>query len=171
MRPPRNQSTLVIGLLILGFGSVAQGADRTIRANWAQLGAQVIGRKISTVLTDSTLVEGKVVSVEPGALVMTVSKTSAPARFAKTASVPRALVSTLRVSRPGWKWRVIGPVAGFLSGAVAGGLIGDKINPEGFIISDGAATGATVGGIVGAVAGYIIGHFADRHTTVIFVVN
>ena len=123
----RIQSTLAVGLLILCLGSVAQAADREIRANWTQLGAQVVGRKVSMVLTDSTLVEGNVVSVESGALVVKVSKTSAPARFAKTASVPRALVSTLRVSRPGWKWRVIGPVAGFVGLGIAGGVIGNGL--------------------------------------------
>jgi len=157
--------------LILLLGGLAHAADRQIQATWEQLPSRVLGQKISTVLTDSTLVEGRVVAVMPEVLVVKVSKTTAPARFRGTANIPRELVSSVRVSRPGWKWRIIGPIVGGLGLAAAGGLIGDHVDPHGFIISDGAANGVAVGFFSGIAVGYIIGHFADQHREVISVVR
>jgi hypothetical protein len=155
-------------LIILCLGAEARAADRQLRVNWTELAPNVTGRRILTVLTDGVMLEGKVAALKPEALVLEVKKTSDPIRFRGTADVPRELVSTLRVSRPGWKWRVIGPLTGFIGGGLAGGAIGGRVNPGGgFIISDGAATGITYGALGGAGLGYFAGHFADRHTTII----
>ncbi|MEP7352207.1 MAG: hypothetical protein ABI824_03145 [Acidobacteriota bacterium] len=147
----------------------AKASDRQLQLGWSELAGQVVGRKISMTLTDGVTLEGKGVSVKAASLVMDVNKTSAPARFSGTADVPRELVSTVRVSRPGWKWRVIGPLVGFVGLSIVGGAIGNRINPDGFIISDGAAQGVTVGAIAGVGLGYLVGHFADRHHTTIQV--
>jgi len=150
--------------LILLLGSLAYAADRQTQATWEQLPALVLDKKISTVLTDSTLVEGRVVAVMPDTLVVKVGKTTEPARFTGTANIPRELVSSLGVARPGWKWQVIGPIGGFVVGAGAGGAIGASTNDLG-----PAFTGSVIGAIGGIVAGWALGHHFDRHTTVISI--
>jgi hypothetical protein len=154
-------------LVVVCLGADARAAEKQLRLKWTELAPYVVGRRISTVLTDGVRLEGKVISTKPEALVVDVKKTSEPSRFRGTADVPRELVSMLQVSRPGWKWRVIGPVTGFLTLGLVGGVIGGRIDPHGFFIPDGAAKGITVGALTGAVGGYVAGYYADRHTTVI----
>ena len=89
------------------------------------------------------------ISVGPGALTMQIRKTSAEARFRGTAEVQRTLLSSLQVSKPGWKWRVILPVIGSLGGAVAGLAIGGRVDTTGWIISEGAADGFLIGAVGG----------------------
>jgi len=153
--------------MVICLGAEARAAERQFRVKWTELAPHVVGRRISTVLTDGVRLEGKVISTKPEALVVEVKKTSEPTRFRGTADIPRELISTLQVSRPGWKWRVIGPVTGFLTLGLVGGVIGGRIDPHGFFIPDGAAKGIAVGALTGAVGGYVAGHYADRHTTVI----
>ncbi|MEO8096136.1 MAG: hypothetical protein ABI811_00430 [Acidobacteriota bacterium] len=150
-------------LISLFAGSAAQAADRQLQLKWSQLAQEITGRKISAMPATGALIEGRVVSVGADALIVNGPKGNI--------SVPRNQVTSVRVSRPGWKWRVIGPIVGLVSFGIAGAFIGDKINPDGFIVSDGAAHGATVGVIAGAGAGYIAGHFADRHHTVIQIIE
>ena len=158
---------LAAGLFILVCYQVeATASDRQSQVAWSQLANEVVGRKISTVRTDGVKIEGKVTAVKPDALVVEVNK--------GVASVPRSQITSLRVSRPGWKWRVIGPLVGALTFGIAGGAISGRIDPTGgfgVIPSDGTAKGATVGVITGLGAGYIVGHFADRHTRVIQIME
>jgi len=152
--------------LILLLGSLVHAADRQIQATWEELPSQVLGRKISTVLTDSTLVEGRVVAVMPDTLVVKVSKTTAPTRFTGTANLPRELVSIVRVARLGWMGQAAGLLAGGASGAAVGAAIGGaKQN------LDVAHDGAVIGSVVGVVAGWAIGYYTDRHTTVITIIK
>ena len=157
-------------LMALCWRTEARAAERQLQLRWTDLAQEVVGRKISTQLTGGVKVEGKVTSVTSDGLVLEVAKTSDRVRYAGNASLPRSLVTSLRVSRRGWKWRVIGPVVGALTLGLAGAAIGGRVNPEGgfgFIPSQGAAKGATVGTLSGLGAGYIVGHFADRHTVFI----
>src|SRR5205814_4368785 len=161
------RSVVAALLAMLYLGGEARAAERQLQVGWTQLSPQVVGKRIATVLTDGTTLEGKVVAVKPMALALEVKKTSEPTRFRGTMDIPRESVSTLRVSRPGWKWRVIGSLTGLLGGTLAGALIGNEINPHGWIISDGASPGANYGALGGAALGYMPGHFADRQPTVI----
>jgi hypothetical protein len=149
----------------------AAAADRQLEVNWTGLGPHVTSRRVTAVLSDGVTVQGKVISVKPTALGMRVEKTSSLAQYHGTVDVPRSLFTNLQVSRRGWKWRVIGTIAGFAGGGALGGAIGGRVDPHGFIISDGAAIGIVVGATGGAGVGYLAGHFADRHTTVIRIVE
>ena len=164
---PKSPLTIAISLLA---ATLAHAADHRIQSAWPELASHVQGRKISTVLTDGTEVKGRVVSVTPEALLIAVSKTSQPARYRGTSPVPRPLLSSLRVSKQGWKWHAILPVAGAIAIGFAGAVIGGRIDPHGFIFSDGAANGVLVGGIVGATGGYLAARHADRHTLLVDIV-
>jgi len=170
--PSVSARTFAASLLLTAFlGVEAQAADRQMALNWADLAPVIMSRTISTTLNDGATLKGRVMSVRPEGLLVEVQKTSDPTRFTGTATIPRNFLSTVRVSRPGWKWRVIGPIAGLLGGAALGGALGNKVDSAGFIISDGAAEGIVIGGIGGAGLGYLAGHFADRHTVVIQIVD
>ena len=78
--------------------------------------------------------------------------------------LPSTVISLLlEVRKSGWKWKVIAPVLGVFGFGAAGTVIGNQINPQGFIISDGAATGGVVGASTGLGAGLVVGWLADRH--------
>ena len=89
----------LIGLLSVGVN--ARATDRQIQVGWSALADQVVGRNISTMLTDGVQLQGKGIAIKSGALVMDVKKTSAPAKYSGQAEVPRELVTVIRVSRPG----------------------------------------------------------------------
>jgi len=165
------RSTIAGLSILLTMNVEVRADDGLVRVDWMQLGPHVTGRKVATVLADGTTVKGRVMAVKPDALAIRIGQTSAPTKFRDTAEVPRTQLTSFRVSRPGWKWRVIIPIAGFAAGALMGGLIGDRVDPHGFLISDGAATGVAFGAIGGGALGYVVGHFADRHTTVVEIVD
>jgi hypothetical protein len=54
-------------------------------------------------------------------------------------------------------------VAGLFGIGLAGAAIGNRIDPHGFIISDGAVAGGVVGALAGLGAGLAVGWAADRH--------
>lgn len=62
------------------------------------------------------------------------------------------------------------PILGLVTFGIAGGEIGNQIDPNGFIISDGAANGAAVGMAAGIGAGLVVGWLADRHYVKIEIV-
>jgi hypothetical protein len=127
--------------------------------------------KISTVLEDGSRVEGRAVSVEPEALVVMVTKSSNRAYVQGRTSLPRTALSVIRVGHTGWKWKVIGPMVGFFGVGGLGALVGNSIDPGGFIVSDGAAVGALVGMATGIASGALIGRWADHHYTTINIVR
>jgi hypothetical protein len=170
--PSVSARIFVVSLLVTAFAGVeAQAADRQRALNWADLAPVIMSRTISTTLNDGATLKGRVMSVRPEGLLVEVQKTSDPTRFTGTATIPRNLLSTVRVSQSGWKWRVIGSVTGLLGGAALGGALGNKADSAGFIISDGAAKGIAIGGIGGAGLGYLVGHFADRRTVLIQITD
>ena len=77
----------------------------------------------------------------------------------------RAPVGTSASGSPksGWVWKVVAPILGSVSFGIAGAAIGDKIDPYGFIISNGAVNGAVAGMATGIGAGLVVGWLADRH--------
>jgi hypothetical protein len=158
-------------LTLLLSSAPSPAADNIVRVRWGELSAHVVGRKISTVLTDGASVEGRVTAVQPEALALRVTKTSDPRRFSKDAQLPRSSLTVVQVRRDGWKWKVIAPIVGVIGLAVAGGAIGGHIDSDGFIISNGAAIGVVVGAAVGATAGYFIGRAADHHTRTVEIIR
>src|SRR5262249_44059519 len=148
-------------------GVSLQARGKNIVVRWPDLATYVNGMKISTVLEDGSRIEGRAISVEPEALVVMVTKSSTRTYVQGRALLPRASLSVVRVSRTGWKWKVIGPIVGFFGIGGLGAAVGNTVDRTGFIISDGAAVGALVGMATGIVSGALIGRWADHHYTTI----
>jgi hypothetical protein len=72
------------------FSGPAAARDNPIVVRWSELAPHVNGMKISTVLQDGSRVEGRAVSVEPEALVVTITKSSNQAHAPGRALLPRA---------------------------------------------------------------------------------
>src|SRR5689334_14601126 len=117
---------LAATLLWLCSSGPAAARDNPMVVRWSDLAPHVNGMKISTVLTDGSRIEGRAVSVESEALVVTVTKTSNRAAYAPgRALLPRTSLSTIRVGHTGWKWKVIGPIVGFVGMGAVGAAIGN----------------------------------------------
>ena len=156
-------------LILLCAGVRLEARDHSLLVRWPDLAPQVNGMKISTVLQDGSRVEGRAISVEPEALIVMVARSSSQAYGKGKSTLPRTSVSSIRVSHTGWKWKVIGPIAGFVGMGALGGAVGNRVDRGGFIFSDGAAVGALAGMVTGIVAGALIGRWADHHYVTITI--
>lgn len=124
--------------------------------HWNELSAFVADRSVSLRLPDGSQVKGKVLAVEPDQLVI------------KDHKIPREQVTTLEVSRPTKRWRIVGTVVGAAVGfpvgvvsAVSKDGIFTKNNDTGIVIA--IAAGLTAGG-------FLLGWAADRRKTTVVVV-
>ncbi len=149
--------------LMLVAASGMEAGQKTLALRWSELPTQIAGKQIRVILADGVRLEGRAISVGSDSLSIDLKKSSDEARFHDTASLRRQEIAILQVRKSGWKWKVIAPVVGLFSFGLAGAAIGDQMDPQGFIISDGAITGATVGALTGVGAGLVVGWLADRH--------
>ncbi len=157
------RNTVLLAILVLLAPTGIEAGQKTLALRWSELPAQIAGKQTRVILTDGVRLEGRAISVGADSLSIDVKKSSDPARFRNTASLRRSELAILEVRRSGWKWKVIAPVLGFFGFGFAGAAIGDRIDPQGFIISDGAVTGCVVGAFTGIGTGLVVGWLADRH--------
>jgi len=144
------------------------GPEKQYRLQWGDLAGMITAQKVSMVLPDAARLQGKVLAVEPETLVLDITKTSDRRAHPKgRASIPRASVSVLRLTRPGGHvWQIVGGILGSFGGLFAGALAagysgGDEV----------AVLAAGLGGAVaGGVAGWWGGRVSDRKVIVITVV-
>jgi len=157
----------LIVVLLTVTGSLA-AETRKERVTWSEVAAATSGAKITMVLPSGTEIRGRVLELEPQALIVDVTKTSNSKDVAKgRASIPRSSASTIHVRKCGVKWRAIlgiGLPAGLLA-ATAG-----AINAQSPTVKGEEAYGVGVAVAAGsAVAGYFIGRQLDCHDTDIAV--
>ena len=164
------RTALVATFILLCSGASSEARDKKVPLRWDDLAPYVNGKKMSAVLADGTRVEGRAISVEPDGLAVMVARSSDKARFQGKSLLPRSSLSTIRTGHTGWKWKVIGPIAGFFGLGTLGAFLGDRADPDGFIISNGAAIGILAGVAIGVTAGVLIGRWADHHYTTIEIV-
>jgi hypothetical protein len=145
----------------------ANARDKDLFVQWPDLKAYVNGMKISTTLADGAHIEARAIAVEPDGLSVIVRKSSGRAYTSGSSLLPRTSLSTIRVQRTGWKWKVICPVMGFFGMGVLGGVVGGRVDRGGFIISNGAAAGIFAGMATGITCGLLVGRQADHHYTTI----
>jgi hypothetical protein len=162
----------VIALVVLALAAPvgAEAGQKVLSLQWSELPGQIGGKNVRAALTDGSRLEGRATSVGAESLVIDVKKSSDPARLNNAASVRRAELAVLEVRKSGWVWKVAAPILGFVSFGFAGAAIGNQIDPQGFIISDGAVNGAVAGIVTGIGAGLVVGWLADRHYVRIMVV-
>jgi hypothetical protein len=144
------------------------GPEKHYRLQWGDLAGMITHQKVSMVLPDAQRLEGKVLAVEPQALVLDLTKTSDRRSYPKgRASIPRASVSVLRLTKPGGHvWQIVGGLLGSLGGLFLGGLVAYKAD------ADLAAASAMIlgAGTAGGVGGWWGGRVSDRRVMVIEVV-
>ncbi len=141
--------------------------DREFSLKWKDLAPLAVERKAIATLTDGAQLKGKVLAVESEGLRMQVTGTSRRAAWGKGETlVPRAAVTTLRVSRTTKHWRAIGAAIGGGIGAPFAGAFHTYLNNEG-------ASSPLVALMVVAPAGvgYLAGWSADRKTVTIHVIE
>ena len=144
------------------------GPQKQYRLQWGDLAGMITAQKVSMVLPDAARLQGKVLAVEPESLVLDITKTSDRRAYPKgRASIPRASVSMLRLTKPGGHvWQIVGGTLGTLGGLFAGGLL------VGVADADEAAAAVAVLGsaVLGGVAGWWGGRVSDRRVMVITVI-
>jgi hypothetical protein len=170
----RKSAAVVVGLVFLlqscpvwAREQKQSGPEKHYRLQWGDLAGMITGQKVSTVLPDATRLEGKVLAVEPQALVLNLTKTSDRRAYPKgQASIPRASVSVLRLSKPGGHvWQIVGGILGSFAGLFVGGLVGAWAGGD-----EGMLAGLGVGAVAGGVGGWWGGRISDRRVMVLEVV-
>lgn len=142
--------------------------EEKISLRWEALDVVVSGRKVLTILRDGTEVEGQVVSVEPDALRIELSKSS-PKYPKGIRSIPRSQVGVLRFEETSGPWRLLGALMGGGGGAVAGIAVYSRFNNE---ANPGAGAGIAAGLIGGGAAiGYFAGRSADQKAVIISIID
>jgi hypothetical protein len=97
--------------LLLLFLAPAAGADQARRLAWDELD-QLVGKRVSIPLYDGCAVRGKVLEVQPDALLLRVYKSSNPEAHPKgVLRVPRATLHVLDVHKKGFRYGLTAPIA------------------------------------------------------------
>jgi hypothetical protein len=141
------------------------------RLQWRDLPRMITDHKVVMKLPDGARVQGKVLAIEPDAMVLDITKTSNKHAYPKGhGSIPRAAVTEFRlVKRTGHTWTVVGTAVGAFVGLLLGGsVLAYASNETG--ITGGVACGA-VALIAGPTAlGAWGGWVSDKKTVLITVV-
>lgn len=144
--------------------SIAMAAQR-VEVVWDELAPLAVDKKVSVNLADSNRVQGEVLAVRPGELVLNIQKSSDRKLYPKgQASIPRSEIAEIRVIRDKGPGKLVGAIAGTVGGLFAtAGLA---------MLGNGMAIipGLVVVWPVAAVAGYYAGKALDRRTTIITIV-
>jgi hypothetical protein len=168
-------AVLIIALLSVPSVGLAAGADE-IQIPWGEIAALVNHQTVALVLPDGTMVEGRVVAVEPDALVLDIKKSSEPRSHpAGQTSLPRSSISVLQLKQVKGNRRWLGAVIGAGAGGVAGWLLaegvfhvsGEGLNPSKAPVVAGSVAGLVVGA---AAIGYFAGRKSDQRVTFIKII-
>jgi len=146
------------------------GPEKQYRLQWGDLAGMITAQKVSMVLPDAARLQGKVLAVEPEALLLDITKTSDRRAHPKgRASIPRASVSVLRLTKPGGHvWQIVGGILGTFGGMLVGALA--AVYSGGSDYDAVVAAGILGGAVLGGVAGWWGGRVSDRKVIVITVV-
>ena len=165
----------VVSLLALASAGFSRDTVH-LDARWAVLPTLVTGETVSVPLAGGVKVEGRVQSVEPDGLVLEVGKTSNKALYPKgRATIPRAAITELHITRYVGEWRrrgkMLGGAIGLASGLVAMAVIGLDETSQSSKTAQGAKAVGAFAGLFGGglVGGWLLGRAADREITVIIV--
>jgi len=138
---------------------------------WNELESAIAGQQVRMVLPGGARIDGRAMAVQPEALIIKITKTSGKKLQSKgEASVPRSAVWVLQLVKTGIRWRVIGTTLGPGLIAAAGTAIAIRTHVSAENLSKYVGYGSA--GLLGAgIGGYLIGKRADRHVTIIRIVQ
>jgi hypothetical protein len=167
---------LCVLMLVLAPGSVrdSQAAThREVEVAWGELPLYVIGEKVMIATLSGVFVEGAVTSVDSGAMLMDVARTSDGSRIGKgLQKLPRDIISVVQVRTVEGSGRALGAAIGGAAGTAGGWGIAEGVfhtsgegqgvlqEPEGVVSVLGI-------GAAGAAVGYLLGR--DRDTTITYL--
>jgi hypothetical protein len=164
---------LLATVTVLGLSANGFASERQIEIRWSELGAFLQGGKLigggakaMLMLPNGTIVEGQIAGVEKEQIALNVSKSSDKQAYPKgRVSIPRSLVTTIRLTQTKGYGRAFGTIAGLLGGAGLGTLVALSYD-------DQSASSAARAGVLGlwagtTVGGYYVGRSLDRKTTII----
>jgi hypothetical protein len=160
---------MIAASLLFHIGAMA--ATKQVEARWEELGGLISDKKISLVLPDGAIIEGKVASVQADSLALKIAKSSNTQNYPiGETPIPRASVSTIQLLEMRFIARVAGTVIGMVVGlgtAVAIALSNGIFEKE----SGGQKVGETIAIIGLPVVGFLIGRSVDRKVTLIKVIR
>lgn len=167
----------VLSVVLLSIPSIvfAAAADE-IQLPWSEIAAFVDHKTVALVLPEGAMIEGKVLAVEPDALVLDIKKSSDPrAHPPKQSSIPRSSVSVLQLKQVKGNRRWLGAAIGAGGGGVAAWLLAEgvfHVSGEGLNPSKApVVVGAVAGIVAGATAiGYFVGRGGDKRVTFIKII-
>jgi hypothetical protein len=165
------RTSVVLAIVFCAACGLAWGGApaQQMQLKWDELDARIAKKKVAFVLPDGTLVEGKVIGVEPDGLRLKVTKSSNRKAQPKGKQlVARQAISVLRVT----DYRKLGRLLGTTGAiAAAAGIVAaqqiDIYEGPAVIIVPAVVAGGTVGAGVG---GYYLGKAFDKRVTEIRIV-
>ncbi len=168
--PKRWVLAALAGCLLLTDAASLSARERQVNLKWGELEQVVVGRKVTMILPDAEVIEGKVQSIGPDDLIIDTNKTSNKLKYAKgKCTIPRTSVSVIRLGEVRGKWRVIGTVVGGGTGAIFGSAFYKYANNEANPDLGAKVAAGLIGG--GAALGYLAGRGIDHHVLIINVVH
>jgi hypothetical protein len=159
----RNSTNSKLGSILMALLASAPAWADSMTLRWSELSPVIVNRTVSLKLADGTQIRGKAIEVEPQQLVLKVRKIGRQ-------SIPRSQITTLDVSRPTVRWRIVGTLAGAAAGVPLGVVA--AIEKDGIFSKSngGTAIGFVVIAAVTA-GGFLLGWAADRRTTTIIMAS
>jgi hypothetical protein len=147
--------------VVFAAGLAAAGSPR--QASWGELGF-VVGRHVRIAMPDGAVVGGKVLAVEPEALVVQGAGKEA-------FRAPRKALKAFEMSAKTKRYRVIATALGSATGLMVGCVAAITVQGGIFGNSHNGAASATAVGIwsAGTLGGYFLGNAADRKTVTVVV--
>jgi hypothetical protein len=163
-------STACFAAVMLSASLRAAGPPQ-LSLRWNELESAIAGQQVRMVLPGGARIEGRALAVQPEALIIKITKTSDKKLQSKgEASVPRSAVSVLQLVKTGNRWRAVGTTVGLGLVAAAGTAIAIRthVSAENLLKYVGYGSAGMLGAGIG---GYFIGRRADRHVTIIRIVQ
>ncbi len=172
MQPLRTTTALGAAIMTAVILSPFARAQEKIEVPWVELGRAVDGQVVSTVLTDGTVLRGRVIDVSDSELRFDVKKSSNRSIYPKgEVSLAKSQLTVFSYTEKRGYWRAAGTAIG-----AAGGLAGTsplwgwvlENKPQRIDVDSGVVLVAGV--VAGAAAlGYGIGNAADKHEVTVVI--
>ena len=147
-----------------------QAASPPLQLKWDELAGAVRGKHISVNRKDGSVIAGVASRVEASALIVV------SANQKSEISIPREVISNLRITKSHVRGRIIGATVGAVLGLVGGAALVLRGGDEGFIFPNPtphpnrAEQAAGYGLMLGLpVGGYVLGRSVDRYEVTIVI--
>lgn len=157
----RNSTSSKLGSIFMVLLVAAPAWADSMTLHWSELSPVIVNRTVSLKLADGTQIRGKAIELAPQQLVLKVHKIGRQ-------SIPRSQITTLDVSRPTVRWRIVGTAAGAAAGIPLGVVA--AIEKDGIFSRSNGGTAIEFVVIAAATAGgFLLGWAADRRKTTIIM--